>query len=228
MLNVVCVLKKPDMPHVNYNSSWVQKLQNGVARNLTVPFKFICLSDMEIPGVNVVPLENNWPIYWSKLEIFRPGLYSGPTVYLDIDSMITGNIDFFYHDKHDGVVMLTDWHPGFKNSSVMWWDSSNEKYHELYAIMKKNPMSHMVKHRYKGIGNYGDQEFVAVHLEKLGISTYEWQKIKPNNWFLPFSAEGRANPIIANPPNDVKICYCLGSPKFDAFMNVPFVMQNWR
>src|SRR4051812_7051182 len=84
-LNVVCVLKSPDNPHLRYDPSWVQKLQRGVARNLTIPHSFTCLSDIPIPDVHVEPLRHNWMQYWSKIEMFRPGLFSGPTLYFDID-----------------------------------------------------------------------------------------------------------------------------------------------
>ena len=227
MLNVVCVLKKPDTK-LNYDETWVQKLQRGVARNLlNTPHKFFCISDIkEIAGVEVIPLQNNWLMYWSKIEIFRPGLFKGPTLYFDVDSMVTGHIDALVTQNAE-FIMLTDYYPWFRNSGLMYWDASNPKYTELYYCMLKNPVGTMVKHRYKGATNYGDQEFIATNLIEMGIPVAEWQKILPKDWFLEFSFEGRMNPAMLNPSENTKICYCLGQPKFDNLPNIPLVKDNW-
>jgi hypothetical protein len=226
LLNVVCVLKKPENSHLKYDATWVQKLQRGVARNLTIPHRFVCLSDMEIPNVEVIPLQNNWMMYWSKIEMFRPGLFSGSTLYLDIDSMMTNNIDDIAKIKSD-FVMLTDFYPSFKNSGLMRWDASNPIFSKIYTDFIKDPIGKMVEHRYKGAISYGDQEFIQTTLENSEIKIDEWQKIMPKDYFLEFSFENRPNPAINNPPKDVKICYCLGSPKFDSFPQLPLVQKNW-
>ena len=225
-LNVVCVLKKADNSGLGYDASWVQKLQRGVARNLTISHRFFCLIDIEVPGVETVPLEHGWMLYWSKLEMFRPSLFAGPTLYFDIDSMVTGNIDALA-GPFDGMVMLTDFYPWFRNSSLLWWDASNPIFGELYARMTKKPMAIMSKHSYKGAADYGDQEFISMSLTELGVPLSEWQKIKPKEWFLEFSFENRSNPVITNPPKNVKVCYCLGEPKFHNLPNVPLVRTNW-
>jgi hypothetical protein len=92
MLTVACVYKQGG----KYDrADYVGKLARGVKRNLTVPHRFICLTDAPImaDGVDVVPLEQDWPGYWSKLEIHRPGLLDGPLLYFDLDTIVCGNID---------------------------------------------------------------------------------------------------------------------------------------
>ena len=72
MINIVCVLRQGGK--VGYDASWVEKLQNAVARNLTVPHKFICLSDCEVPCERI-PLEITGDGFWAKLQE-DPNLYT--------------------------------------------------------------------------------------------------------------------------------------------------------
>jgi hypothetical protein len=229
-LNVVCVLKTPSSPHLRYDAGWVQKLQRGVARHLHVPHRFVCLSDMTIPDVTVEPLRHDWMLFWSKIEMFRPGLFTGPTLYFDIDAMITGNIDALA-GPFDGMVMLTDFYPAFRNSGLLWWDAADPRFGVLYQRLLANPFGTMLKHRYKAVStgnlNYGDQEFIADTMTELGIPLSEWQKIMPKDWFLAFCFEGRLNPVLAQPPADTRMCYCLGGPKFDQYPQLPLVTANW-
>lgn len=229
MLTVVCVLKTPAPPHHPYDAAWVQKLQRGFARHLTLPHRFVCLSDRPIPEVVVAPLQHDWMLFWSKVEMFRPGLFSGPTLYCDIDAMITGNIDALA-GPHTGMVMLADFYPQFLNSGLLWWDASDPVFGELYTRMAKNPLGTMLKYRYAGLSgklNYGDQAFIAETLTELGVTLSAWQRICPPDWFLEFSFQNRLNPVVAKPPAEVKLCYCLGGPKFDNHRDLPLVAANW-
>jgi hypothetical protein len=226
MLNVVCVLKRPAPPHHAYDPVWVQKLQRGFARNLTVPHRFVCLSDMVIPDVTVEPLRHDWMLYWSKIEMFRPGLFAGPTLYCDIDAMITGNIDALA-GPYDGMVMLNDFYPSFLNSGLLWWDASNPVFATLYDRMCAHPLQIMLEHRYKGATNYGDQEFIANTLTELGVTLAAWQQIQPKEWFLEFSFQNQLNPLVTTPPSALKVCYCLGAPKFDTHRQLPLVAAHW-
>ena len=227
MLTIVCVLKRPPTAQLRYDAGWVQKLRNGVARNLTVPHRFVCLTDMEVPDVETIPLQHDWMLYWSKVEMFRPGLFDGQCLYMDIDSMICGPIDDLV-TPYPGMIMLTDYYPWFKNSGLMLWDASNPAFGELYRLMVADPIGTMVKFRYRGISSYGDQEFTANTLASLGVPLAEWQQVKPAEWFLPFSFEGRINPLAVSPSTDVRFCYSLGAPKFDEHPGLPIVRDHWH
>lgn len=57
------------------------------------PFaQFQCLSDVDVPGVETVPLTQKWPGWWSKIELFRPDL-KGDILFMDLDTVIRGPID---------------------------------------------------------------------------------------------------------------------------------------
>jgi alpha-N-acetylglucosamine transferase len=90
MLTVACVYwegmwkGKPTI----YDQTWVEKLQRAVAKNLSIPHQFVCLSNMFSSRYDILPLENNWPGWWSKLELFKPGLFTDRVLYLDLDVLI--------------------------------------------------------------------------------------------------------------------------------------------
>jgi len=76
---------------------YIDKLRAGVARHLLASHWFVCLrlDDSPLSG------------WWKKLEIFRPGRFTGRCLYLDLDSVIVGGLDPLVYRK--GAVHLTDW-----------------------------------------------------------------------------------------------------------------------
>src|SRR5688572_22516910 len=90
---VLCVCKSG----AEYNAEWVRKLKDGVARNLTVPYEFKVLTDLNLP--DSIPLRHKWPGWWAKIEVFRE--VTGPTLYLDLDTVVTGNIAHLTETEHD-------------------------------------------------------------------------------------------------------------------------------
>jgi len=107
----VCVLKSGGV----YNRNHVKRLQKQLEAPLT------CLTDqpLGIRYVEEIPLKHDLKGWWSKLELFRPGILEGPTVYLDLDVDITGDPRRLYCTK---FTMCTDFlRPEYYNSSVMAW-----------------------------------------------------------------------------------------------------------
>src|SRR6185437_3375269 len=87
MLTVACVLRSGGL----YDAEWVAKLQRGVARHLTLPYRFVCFSDCPVPCERI-PLRHDWPGWWSKLEIFSQPI-EGTTLYFDLDTVVVGSLD---------------------------------------------------------------------------------------------------------------------------------------
>jgi len=98
-LTVACVLWEGNFRTRNYDFGWVRKLKSMVSNNLTIPHEFVCLSNVSFPkpyhklGIKTIPLKNDWPGWWSKIELFTPGLLTGRVLYLDLDLVIIKNID---------------------------------------------------------------------------------------------------------------------------------------
>ena len=113
--------KAPDAPPVNvlcmkwgdyYTADYVNRLYAGVRRNLHRPFRFVCVTDDAnglAPGVETVPFPPDpkvpgtyaprpWPNIFAKLALFKDGFadLKGPTLFLDIDILVTGPQDSFF------------------------------------------------------------------------------------------------------------------------------------
>ena len=153
MLTVMCVLKSGGI----YDASWVEKLKNAVARN-TGPHIFYCLSDVNVP-CNRIPITQDWPGWWSKIELFRPKVIDGPTLYLDLDTVITGKIDVSKLDC-DFAMLQSFWVADMVGSGVMWFSGKNVP-NQVYEKFVKQPQAYIKHYERNRDGTYvGDQAFV--------------------------------------------------------------------
>lgn len=168
---VLCVCKSGG----EYTANWVEKLKAGVARNLTVPYEFKCLSDLKVP--NGIPLRHDWPGWWSKIEMFRE--ITGPTLYLDLDTVVVGSLDYLAKLESD-FAMLRNFHlPEFVGSGVMWFGKSQKHVYDRFC---EKPFKWIDYHERKAEGPYlGDQAFIwesmkrkVEHLPMERIKSYKF------------------------------------------------------
>ena len=94
--NVVCVKAGP-----KYGPDYVNKLYSMCRRHITLPFRFVCLTD-DVTGVDdgieCLPLPDpQFKGVWHKLSVFRPRLYdiTGRILMIDVDVVIVDNMDGF-------------------------------------------------------------------------------------------------------------------------------------
>lgn len=93
-LTIACVLWVGDFEGRRYSPAWVYRLRDLVAANLARPHRFVCLSNVDVPGVETFRLQTDWPGWWAKVEMFNPALELGDRVlYLDLDVYITGALE---------------------------------------------------------------------------------------------------------------------------------------
>lgn len=90
-LTVACVLWVGNFRRRNYSPEWVVRLRSMVARNLQTPHRFVCLSNVDVPGVEVIPLTGELPGWWSKIELFAHDL-GDRTLYLDLDTLVVDDL----------------------------------------------------------------------------------------------------------------------------------------
>jgi hypothetical protein len=97
MLTVACVLKSGG----DYDWSYVAKLRRGLELHLTIPYTFICYTDVPREKTDqkftrtdidfhIRKLESLLKGCWAKLEVFRS---VGEVFYLDLDTVIVKNIN---------------------------------------------------------------------------------------------------------------------------------------
>lgn len=172
MINVVCVLRKGGV--VGYDASWVEKLQNMVARNLTLPYKFICLSDCDVPCKRI-PLETAGDGFWAKMQLFKPDMFSGPVLYIDLDTVICQNIDeIITKVSQEQFVMWVESDKQIHSSAMMWWQGDHSNLWDLY---KSKNISYW-KEKYAKPPLFGDQALISENVKHTLFVDYI-----PPEWF---------------------------------------------
>ena len=131
MNNFVCVCYGD-----KYAVEYVQKLCNMVTRNTNHLINFYVFTDhvkmnKMVDGgrlyVKQFP-EHDLQGWWNKMQLFHPDVQlPGNTLYMDLDVVITDNIDCFY-DYEPGIdfIGMNDFNPctGLWNSSIMRFNHS--------------------------------------------------------------------------------------------------------
>lgn len=154
MLTVACVLRSGGI----YTPEWVRKLRDGVARHLTIPHRFVCLSDVPVPCERI-PLVDGWPDWWSKIELFRAGLFDDTVLYFDLDTVPVGSLDAIARHPHRFTMAHEYYRPEKLCSTAMAWRGD---YSRIYDAFERDADALM--HRYDvvepGNGRIGDQAFI--------------------------------------------------------------------
>ena len=149
-----------------YHDSDVRILRDMVARNMDRPFRFRCLSDREIPGIDcLIPIEN-WPGWWAKLLLFRYA--TGPCLYLDLDVVITGNLDRLLSDTLSTPANWAQSGHGGCQSSVMAWDGDYSFIADSFDINQLAEPERGNCGAYGAQKLWGDQEFITTVMGEPG------------------------------------------------------------
>jgi len=213
MITVACVLRQGGK--VGYDVSWVKRLQNSVARNLSLPHRFVCLSDCEV-DCKRIPLEPTGSGFWAKLQLFRPSQFSTPVLYIDLDAVICQNIDDIVNlVKDQSFVMWLE--PGKKihSSALMWWQGDHSYLWDLYKSQDEQHWRelHTEKH------SYGDQGFIADHTQHTLFQDY-----MPAEWFHLAGKRDSEKDF-----SEVKILQFIKThTKPSTMPDHPMVQQHWR
>lgn len=103
-----------------YSNDYVNILYKSVARNISTPFRFVCLTDNGsglADGIDILPLPDMGLSSkrmanggWQKLCMFMPELYDvkGRVLFLDIDIIITGSLDVFFEGTSP-LLIIREW-----------------------------------------------------------------------------------------------------------------------
>jgi lipopolysaccharide biosynthesis glycosyltransferase len=126
-----------------YSWEYVERLYNMLTRNLSRPINFHVYTEPErtVPDHMIKHELTEWPgvagpkkSWWYKMQLFNSQLFSGQLLYLDLDVVITGNLDWIirlptrnFHAIHDFRRL---WKPTSRtiNSSVMYFNTNTYRY----------------------------------------------------------------------------------------------------
>ena len=173
-----------------YGPDYVNRLRSMVRRNLALPHRFVCLTDdrvgidadietFDIPAVGIPDFDTRAPWAkahgWLKVTSFAETLYdlSGPTLFIDLDVVIVGDIGRFFEPPGDFLV-IREWdkRDGTGNTSVYRYEIGAHA--DLLDRLRENQdeILHEVRN---------EQEFVTGSLARQGKLGY-W----PEPWCRSF------------------------------------------
>ncbi len=172
-MDFYCVLKSGGWTNrnkkVEYFPEHVRRLKRMVEKFYPKPHRFFCLTDIgyRLPDIKTIPLKHNWPGWWSKIELFKKDLGIRRKFYIDLDTVIVGDIISLVRFKHKFSV-LRNLTPNTSNSGrigsgIMAWRGD---YSYLYTEFCKSPEKFMQE--YTTSRRWGDQGFIQDHLKKWG------------------------------------------------------------
>lgn len=164
-LTIACVLKTGPEYQVNH----VLALHAGFQRHLWRPHRFVCLTDcgavpaaaMERAGIEPIRLKHGWRGWWSKMELFRPGLFAGPVLYADLDTIIVGPLGDLV-EGHHFTVLRSFWaktpaDPRIGSGLMAWNTELGLMYQQFRRGFQKAMGEYVTTER------WGDQGFIKEH-----------------------------------------------------------------
>lgn len=172
MIIITCVLKVGEFYNnnnlVTYTPQHVQWLAKQVKEHLTIPHRFVCLSNVEVESIKVFPLIHNWTGWWSKLELFRPNVFYDKVFYIDLDTVITGNINHIVNYPHSFTTLRQISQASYQNnmgSGVMCWNPLERKdLINIYNKFKNSPDKYI--NTYITSDKWGDQRFIQDNIKQ--------------------------------------------------------------
>ena len=237
-VNIIC-MKWGD----KYDASYVNKLYNMVSRNLSIEFRFICLTDdnsgfkpaiesFDIPKLNLpkgIPERG-----WTKLVTFSKHIsdIKGQCLFLDLDLIIVNNIDELF-DRPGDFYIIKDFirRDVTGNSSVYRFEMG--KFPDVLENFEKNFEKIRTKFR-------NEQEYLSYYMQKEHSLNYwplDWcQSFKKHcvqrglkQFFLAPSLPPEAKVIIFHgKPNPPEALVGKSGKWYRKVLPTPWIAEHWR
>jgi hypothetical protein len=200
-----------------YGPEYVNILAAMVKRHTTLPVRFVCFTDDTRgihPHIETKPIPEivlgDAPLVsgWRKIASLSPGLgLSGPTLFLDLDLVIMGNIDCFLTHAPGEFCIIENWTQmgrNIGNSSVYRFEAG--KHVDVYENFCKN-----YQEIYRTITN--EQMYLTWEVAKKHKVVF-W----PDAWCRSFKRHSLPARVLRyfmrpQPPRDCKILVFHGPPK---------------
>lgn len=171
MITICCI-----KAGTKYGVEYVNRLHNMVSRNIhSTPCEFVCFTEREIPkvgynkGIRFAPLPTAYTGWWHKMGLYRdklPGVYTEKILYIDLDVVITGELDSLLAYDSD-FATAKDWPAGSVtrgcvkdrqgNTSVVLLKVGSQV--KLWDRFSKDPVGEIKAYVGNRMGD-GDQEWI--------------------------------------------------------------------
>jgi hypothetical protein len=209
MLNVITVFKSGG----EWREEYVYRMRDMLLNNLSEEFRFICLSDvpLEVETIDLLPISENVPGYWNKIQLFRPGLFNGPCLFIDLDTIIKGPINKITDQLSgsDFLMVRSPFRAGHHSSCFMYWEGDHSYLWDLYRSKPPSVWDKQYK-QHMPFESYGDQAFISDNVSSYGIiqdvtehagsiSRIKKRESKDSDWLLICSGKRRPWDLLSHP-----------------------------
>lgn len=177
-----------------YHPGYVYALRDAVKKYLSVDHEFICITTSKLEGVTTKKPHVPYHGWWQKIGLFAPNMATGPSIYLDLDVVICGSLDYLVpYTQRPGLSAPANWaasgHGGIQSSVMAWAGNWNDPFYKI------KPQWPQVSERL-----WGDQEFLWEILgdnwaRLPGVCSYKYhckQGLKKNSAVIVF--HGKPDP----------------------------------
>ena len=220
-----------------YGVEYVERISDALSRCSDVAYfypELRCLTDFPEHELDhcceVRPLKHNWPGWWSKIELFRPDLPNVPAIYLDLDTIILGDIEKL-GDIAERVefASLRGFNQNLKDpdkkenfaSGVM--AGSFYKLSHIYEKFKKNTYASIRRNSRHRDWRHGDQGFIAECIDVDKVPRI--QSLTSENYIIGKRYLRNHNNQI---PEDTRLIAWSGSPRLHELPSDNVINRLWR
>lgn len=168
---------------------------------------FVCITPVNVPGVECWKGKASWPGWWWKYEVFAPHIH-GTVLYMDIDTVLVGPIDAI--TAVNRLTLLRDAYRDGKRlkeglqASLMLLPEADRA--EVWEDWMRHPEIHMQR-----LGHKGDQPMLEQHFLK---RAQRWQDIVPGqcvSYKVDCGGGNAFRPAVI--PAEARLIYFHGRPR---------------
>ena len=223
-----------------YHWDYVERLYNMIKRNskYNVCMHVFTEKKRTIPSHMIKHVLHEWPgvsgpnkAWWYKMQMFDAAHFSGKLLYMDLDVVITKNIDWLWSQDTNYFWAIRDfkylWIPTWRgmNSSVMLWDTNRWK--KIWEEFQNRNLASTIRQF------HGDQDFLNTMISKKHLRFFDQDSVKSWRWQikdggLNMKSRTYNNPAagsILTPQTSIMVFH--GSPKPHELAD-PTVLSHWQ
>lgn len=203
-----------------YDAKYVNAVARNIANNVTVPYTLNVLTDND-KGFDpefvhkVIPFKHNFKGWWSKIELFRPGIFKGDRVfYLDLDTVVVGNIDDMVTWDVTFAGIRDLYHHTFMQTGLLSWNPQyNHQIYENFLAVSAKVMNEYPE---------GDARWIREN-----VYNYDYLPDEFPNRIVSYKAHclNKDTGKVAIPPRASIICFH-GKPRPHTITN-PLITAHW-
>ena len=221
-----------------YEWQYVDRLYHMLNRHLTRPIRMHVFTEESrpVPAPYIKHSLIDWKIggpkqsWWYKVQLFNSENFQGNLLYLDLDVVITKNIDWVWQLKTRHFWAVKDfkylWRPTAQeiNSSIMWWNTTQ------YDWVWKNFLELDLKQTMNRFA--GDQDYLNSVISQLHRRFFNTDYIKSWRWQCLDGGYDFRRRIWATPnsgtqlTDSTSVLIFHGRPKPHEIID-PIIVNNW-